>query len=156
MRQNAHIRTFPGAAAPDINTGNHWLLTLNELFSFRCIVLKCAGTAFQPKSEQRLGEKMLLVRRVRGVGVSPCGWNVSPGWTCHCCFCRPSVEIPFQLSHHEDFREEKLLILGELLGFFFVRGQWRYKTRNICLETWPENPPTRLGRCNRKTRRFPF
>lgn len=131
MRRQTHKSESFGAA-PDINTVKTrvqlWISRTDscfEGFSFVSVEKK------PPKqSQQRLGEKMLLVRRVRGVGVSPCGWNVSPGWTCHCCFCRPSVEIPFQASHGEDFTV-KTSSFWESFWAFFVRRQWRYKTKKI-------------------------
>lgn len=56
--------------------------------------------------------------------------------------CRPSVEIPFQASHREDFRKKTSKNCESFWAFFLSRRQRGLKTRNICLKTW--HPPCKL------------
>lgn len=105
----------------------------------------------------RLGEKMQAVRRVTGVGVSPCGWNVSPGWTCHhccCCFCRPyTLEIPFsgllvvKAWEREREREDPPSVggEGEASGLFFV----------VCSKTMTVSDNKKISVLRRDVKAFP-
>lgn len=95
----------------------------------------------QTERQKRLGKKMLLVQRVMGAGVSPCGWNVSPGWTCLRCFVDLRLKYLFKLRMVKTSEKKRPPWTGRA-SVLFVSRQWRYQTRNICLETWRENPPT--------------
>lgn len=74
-------------------------------------------------------KKAVSVRRVKGLEVTPRGWNVSKaietvssGWTCLWSFCRTSVEIPFQLLLIvKTLQREDIFAMQAVFSFFVTR-----------------------------------
>lgn len=97
MRTQTHKTKHLGSWA-DINNETNTVTRFPvQVFVSNALAFFLGLKRVQTERQKRLGKKMLLVQRVMGAGVSPCGWNVSPGWTCLRCFVDLRLKYLFKL-----------------------------------------------------------